>query len=56
MYIHSLYAVPRLSFHKIYKRQTHLLCFSISPPKLHSAFNTKSTIRQSPTDSFLYSS
>ncbi|PTB73543.1 hypothetical protein M440DRAFT_133535 [Trichoderma longibrachiatum ATCC 18648] len=37
MSIHSLYAVPRLSFHKIYKRQTRLLCLSISSLELQPA-------------------
>jgi hypothetical protein len=40
MSIHSLYAVPRLSFHKIYKRQTRLLCLSISSLRLHLARET----------------
>lgn len=32
--------VPRLSFHKIYKRQTRLLCLSISSLRLHLARET----------------
>ncbi|TFA98289.1 hypothetical protein CCMA1212_009959 [Trichoderma ghanense] len=55
MSIHSLYAVPRLSFHKIYKRQTRLLCLSISSLKLHPANPlSRATLKTRTTDSFFW--